>query len=98
MALKKGKTEPGNFNFNFATDMTLNGFVNSNPIFATNPELNGALLKYNSEIPVAAEQTDEQTDGTTENANEAPVLGLKSTLSSSSSSSCVRAQAGRYLC
>ena len=83
MALKKGKTEPGNFNFNFATDMTLNGFVNSNPIFATNPELNGALLKYNSEIPVAAEQMDEQTDGTTENANEAPVLGPKGTSSSS---------------
>ena len=42
-----------------------------------------AAEQLSSSTVVAAEQTDEQTDGTTEHTNEAPVLGPKGTSSSS---------------
>ena len=81
-ALKQGKAE-------------LELLVNSNFNVAKKPELDGTLLKYNSNlaIPVAAEQTNEQKDGTTENANEGPLLGPKRTSSSSSYAACARGPA-----
>ena len=53
-----------------------------------------AAEQLSSSTAVAAEQTDEQTDRTTEDANEASELGPKRTLSSCA---CACVRAGRYL-